>query len=180
VHRAPRAALRCSLAYLEIRLLGVATVIDELVRLIDDLPEEDLAKLIDALRERGRSDIAAAALVGAIQKREREKLENMRASPSQVSRSLREERPVPISAALSFNQDKTEAKDEDPGSIPKRMAAGLCWPLLGPGTLGTTILMGWVAGIFGGPLLAIAGATVGMFVGDALDRRQAGRESAAA
>lgn len=41
---------------------------------------------------------------------------------------------------------------------------------MGPATLGAAVLVGWAAGLVGGPIVAAVGAIAGLFVGQVIDR----------
>ena len=53
-------------------------------------------------------------------------------------------------------------------------ATRLRWPALGPVAIGAAVLVGWTASFAGGPLAAIVGTSLGLFLGDWLDQRTGG------
>jgi hypothetical protein len=120
------------------------------VRLIDGLPEEEAEWLVSALRER-----AAQREQQAHGRGHAFDFRDQRIS-SQTSAG-----PISNGASLSHPSDRADTDILD----------GRRWPALGPGALGAAVILGWLAGMIGGPLLAIVGAVAGVFVGGVLDRR---------
>jgi len=68
-------------------------------------------------------------------------------------------------------EDKDTPAEWRVNSMPEhgRRRGGPAWPM-GPATFGAAVLVGWAAGIVGGPMVAAVGAVAGLFVGQVIDR----------
>ena len=117
----------------------MSAVRNELERLLDDLPEEDLVELVAEIR--GRAGLRAHTVLNA---------------QGHVTGSL-------------MVGDSTPAPEQS-RQLSKLV---LRWPKLGPAALGAGVLLGWAAGLAGGPLAAILGVAVGLVLGDRLDQHNA-------
>jgi len=126
----------------------VTTGRDELIQLIEDLPDEDIDKFVTALRELSPAD--AATLL-------------------RLATSLAHE------DHHAHQVWALEVMDDDKADWSRRYSHAATtprvrWPRLGPAALGTAVLLGWIVSMTGILPLAMVGAALGLFLGDRLDQ----------